>query len=166
MTLDQTYRSFSSLMSFPPFRSFFSRHMDAANEEMKLRVTKQVELHNTSRRGLTSLLEEAKNELKHIKEVNVGVRCHFNVSERALETFSKQHRNINKSQFHDLVYDTNDFSLLKQNYWLLLRLKDTEEFWRLRHVERRGNNLIWEETSDRTSILLILKAILNCSKES
>lgn len=90
-----------------------------------------------------------------------ALRWHFFVDSKFIEELQTQSIGCNKETFSDFVFDTNDFILLKNGYWLLLRDYDHnhEPIWRLRKVVKSGEELVWTELKGDNEILKELSRI-------
>lgn len=100
-------------------------------------------------------------------QTNVAIRWHFYVDAKFLEVLQAQSLPQTTEVFRDFVYDTNEFTLLKNGFWLLLRTYDNKpSCWRLRQVKKNDEELYWTELKgDDKSILELLSTIFKESKQ-
>ncbi len=86
-----------------------------------------------------------------------STRAHFSVSGDFLELLANQWNNLQttRSNFVDTVFDTKQYTYLRNGQWLILRIVDkgedepSELIWKLRQVERRESTLYWKEVCNQ-----------------
>ena len=113
-------------------------------------------------KGRTQTIEDVVDNIRALSprtcNTAKAIRWHFFPDSNLLQTLQTQVDERKIEKFRDYVYDTNEFTLLKQGYWLLLRVFDeNRSVWRLRKVENFGEELAWNETRTDADILKKLK---------
>jgi hypothetical protein len=126
--------------------TIITRDPDDIPRKLARTMDTQVQTVNQRATEKQSLLEQEPHEVQMrpitptpFRELILAVpatRAHFSVNEKVLEILRTQ-QDSQKRQYAEFVYDTNDLSLLKNGFWLLLRQDEKgAHFWRLRVVQR------------------------------
>lgn len=122
-------------------------------------VSNHLPLIEYNPKGTSQIFKDVRLSPRFNDKTN-AIRWHFFLDTKFLDQLQSQSIEAKQEIFTDLVYDTNDFALLKAGYWLLLRIHDDKpNVWRLRQVKNDGDGLTWTEIRGDANILKKLHEI-------
>lgn len=138
--------------------------MDITSFFLKAHATKEYELTScTAAKGLGTFLQNARVHVVPTA-TNTTTRLHFTIGENVLEVLAEQQSDVKKSTFFEFVYDTNEYLLLSNRLWLIMRQYEGGAIeWRLRLAQKSPNGLLeWFEITEYGAILDIVQTFSGC----